>query len=144
MSGEGATSVVGDSDPGGSALAPGTARALVRGVLRQCPRCGQGRLFKRCYTLYAHCRSCGLEFETQEGNTWAFMYLSTAFLTGWFVVAMLIVRPSSLVVGRVVLAPAAVLVIVCSLPIRKGIAVALDYLISRRTDGDVDSSCDGR
>jgi uncharacterized protein (DUF983 family) len=43
------------------------ARAFVRGLLRHCPRCGSGNLFKRWTHIIDHCPRCGLIFEAEEG-----------------------------------------------------------------------------
>jgi uncharacterized protein (DUF983 family) len=46
-------------------------RALGRGLRRRCPHCGDGRLFDG----WAHrdrCSVCGLVFERNPGDTWAF------------------------------------------------------------------------
>ena len=59
------------------------------------------------------------------------MYMSTAGLTGLLVVIMFLLRPRALWIGQVLVAVAAVAVIGLSLPYRKGIAVALDYLVER-------------
>lgn len=105
---------------------------LWRGLRGRCPRCGRGRLFDRRYRLRAACDECGLPIETLGADTWALMYLSTAGLTGVVVVAMLVIRPESLLLGRAVLATAATVAIVCSVPARKGAAVSLNYFIETR------------
>jgi uncharacterized protein (DUF983 family) len=61
------------------------------------------------------------------------MYVSTAFITGTIVAMMLMIRPPSLWVGRVFIFAVAVSALLVSLPNRKGIAVALEYLVRRRT-----------
>lgn len=43
------------------------ARALFRGVTRRCPSCGQGKLFRRWFSLAERCPRCGLVFEREEG-----------------------------------------------------------------------------
>ena len=113
---------------------------LLRGLRGRCPRCGRGRLFDRRFRLHHACQNCALAFEPLGADTWALMYLSTAGLTGVVVVAMLVMRPESLVLGRAVLAAAATTVIVCSVPARKGVAVSLNYFIemrAARTDASV-------
>ena len=119
-----------------NAHAPDRAVSLLatlwRGLRGRCPRCGRGRLFDRRYRLRAACDECRLPFETLGADTWALMYLSTAGLTGVVVVAMLVIRPESLLLGRAVLATAATAAIVCSLPARKGAAVSLNYFIESR------------
>jgi hypothetical protein len=47
---------------------------------------------------------------------------------------MLVIRPESLLLGRAVLATAATVAIVCSVPARKGAAVSLNYFIESRVD----------
>jgi uncharacterized protein (DUF983 family) len=43
------------------------ARAFVRGLIRRCPRCGSGKLFKHWTHIIDHCPRCGLIFEAEEG-----------------------------------------------------------------------------
>jgi uncharacterized protein (DUF983 family) len=40
---------------------------FLRALARRCPRCGQGRLFRRWFTLTERCPRCGLRFEREEG-----------------------------------------------------------------------------
>ncbi len=119
-----------------SELRPTARVAIFRGFRRRCPACGCGRLFDAWYTTRDQCDACALDFQAHDGQTWAFMYLSTAGLTGLFVAVMLLVRPEDLFAGRLVLFVAAVLAIVASLPIRKGMAIAVEYLVSRSWDAD--------
>lgn len=105
---------------------------MKRGLARRCPRCGEGDLFAGWHRLRERCPVCGLAFERRTGDTWFFMYMSTAGLTGLFVVAMFLLRPSVIWQGQVVVCVLAVVVIVLSLPLRKGVAVALDYWLEQR------------
>lgn len=105
---------------------------LVRGIKKRCPRCGRGRLFEHWYTLVDQCGTCGLEHLHADGNTWAFMYISTAALTGSIVLAMFLFVPPSLAHGRAIVFPVALLLICGSLPYRKGVAIAIEYLVERR------------
>jgi hypothetical protein len=59
------------------------------------------------------------------------MYMSTAGLTGLLVVTMFLLHPRVLWIGQLLVCLGAVALIGFSLPYRKGIAVALDYLIER-------------
>jgi hypothetical protein len=45
---------------------------------------------------------------------------------------MLVIRPESLLLGRAVMATAATVANVCSVPARKGAAVSLNYVIESR------------
>lgn len=114
---------------------PPPLTALRRGFRQRCPRCGEGALFLGWNRLRESCPVCGLRFESHTGDTWFFMYMSTAGLTGVLVVCMFLLRPRIVWVGQIVVCAAAILVIGLTLPYRKGIAVALDYLVERRTEG---------
>lgn len=115
-----------------SRSAPSFFQALFRGFRRRCPRCGVGPLFAGWNRLHERCGVCGLAFERRSGDTWFFMYMSTAGLTGLLVVIMFVLRPRVIWIGQLLVGLVAVAVIGLSLPYRKGIAVALDYLLERR------------
>jgi len=56
------------------------------------------------------------------------MYFSTAFLTGLFIIAMLLTSPESLATGRIVVVGAALGLYLVTMPLRKAIAIAINYL----------------
>jgi uncharacterized protein (DUF983 family) len=107
---------------------PGIKTLVTRGLKRRCPRCGEGKIFAKWHEVRPDCESCGLELQAREGNCWGFMYLSTAALTGIFFITMLLYRPPSLLMGRVALFGAGLALIGITLPYRKSLALALDYL----------------
>jgi uncharacterized protein (DUF983 family) len=111
----------------------GLLRMLCRGLLRRCPKCGRGKLYSGLYRLRPACVDCGFDLERRALDTWAVVYLTTAGLTGVVVVGMLLLRPLNLLVGRFALVVIAILVIVCSLPSRKGMAIAFNYFIELRS-----------
>jgi uncharacterized protein (DUF983 family) len=47
---------------------PPRSRMLVRGLLRRCPLCGEGGLFRRWLFMRERCPRCDLEFERIEGH----------------------------------------------------------------------------
>ena len=47
-------------------------RALSRGISRRCPHCGQGLLFRGWSHHLERCSVCGLVYERNPGDTWAF------------------------------------------------------------------------
>jgi uncharacterized protein (DUF983 family) len=108
---------------------------IVRGLRRRCPRCGEGPLFHGWNRLRESCPVCGLRYEERSGDTWFFMYMTTAGLTGCLVVLMFLLRPRVVWMGQLAVLALAIVVIGLSLPYRKGVAVALDYLIERRVGG---------
>ena len=89
-------------------------------------------MFQGWNHLHERCAVCGLDIEARSGDTWFFMYMTTAGLTGVLVVLMFLIRPAVVWAGQIAVAIAAVVVIGLSLPLRKGLAVALDYLVERR------------
>lgn len=107
---------------------------LRRGAGKRCPRCGLGRLFRSWYTLHNRCAECGLLYEPAEGNSWWFMYYSTALFTGVIVVGMLLLTPDNLWLGRAVVVAAWLAMIFLSMPYRKGLAIAIDHLSERFYD----------
>jgi uncharacterized protein (DUF983 family) len=46
---------------------PGPLVVLARGLLKRCPRCGQGHLFSGWFSMLERCPRCGLAFERGEG-----------------------------------------------------------------------------
>ena len=91
-------------------------------------------MFQGWNHLHDRCSVCGLAIEARSGDTWFFMYMSTAGLTGLIVVTMFLLRPRVLWVGQVLVVIVAVAVIGLSLPLRKGVAIALDYLVTRKRE----------
>ena len=110
-----------------------------RGLRKRCPRCGDGEIFGRWHEVRPACESCGLELETRSADCWGFMYISTAVLTGFFFLVMLAYRPQSLLLGRILLFLAGLALIGLTLPYRKALALALDFL----ADPDVESEESG-
>ena len=102
---------------------------LARALRLRCPRCGEGKIFRRVltYSEHTHCPHCGLRYDP-HGESLAFMYVSTAFLTGVMVIVMLFMHPESIASGRMVVIPVALALYVSTLPVRKALAIALNYL----------------
>ena len=107
---------------------PSALKVLVRGAKMRCPRCSQDSLYQRCNVFKSHYKACGYGFEEREGNCWFFLYSTTAALTGLFIILILLWRPDDVLFGRIVLGVSSVGLIALSLPPRKGIALALEYL----------------
>jgi len=107
---------------------------LSRGLRRRCPQCGRGRIYARWYSLEKECDHCGLPIAVEDGDTWAFMYFSTAFLTGIILAAMFLLPPPTYGIGHAAIVVAALLLILGTLPLRKSLALAINYLITLRWD----------
>jgi uncharacterized protein (DUF983 family) len=48
------------------------ATAVGRGIRRRCPHCGRGRIFAGWAHHLDQCDVCGLVYERNPGDTWAF------------------------------------------------------------------------
>jgi uncharacterized protein (DUF983 family) len=46
---------------------PAWPKLLLRGLVRHCPRCGSGKLFRGWLSMKPECPRCGLHFEREEG-----------------------------------------------------------------------------
>jgi len=107
---------------------------MQRSFRKKCPCCGRGALFSGFSDLNRSCPRCQLKYEANPGDTWAFMYISTAAVTGVFLVVLLWVWPPQTWLGRSLLALAAVLTFFLTWPTRKAIAVGLNYWLATRLE----------
>ena len=98
----------------------------------QCPRCGEGPIFRHwwTYTEYLERPRCGLAYDPR-GKSLAFMYLSTAFLTGAMFIVLITMPPRNLGAYRIGLIAGALTLYGITLPFRKGLAIALNYFNTR-------------
>jgi uncharacterized protein (DUF983 family) len=75
-------------------VSPGLA--LMRGLRRRCPRCGNGGLFRGWFRMAPTCPSCGLRLEREEGaflGSLALNYgmsgvLGIVVMTVWFILTL--------------------------------------------------------
>jgi uncharacterized protein (DUF983 family) len=106
-------------------------RAFANGFRRKCPHCGEGPLLDGWATLRSRCPVCGIVYERNPGDTWAFWLIGNRVPLFVAIAAVYFgVGPQSWKQGLVIIAVFAV-VLVVSLPVRIGLVTALDYL-SRR------------
>jgi uncharacterized protein (DUF983 family) len=109
------------------------ATVLKRGLRAKCPQCGRGKIFYGWNKVVDACPLCGCELERRGGESWFFTYMSTAFLTGIIILFMLLFRMPSLFLQITVVIAAWFLMIVLTLPVRKSIGIAIDYLVDLRS-----------
>lgn len=102
---------------------------LWKGLKKRCPQCGLGKLFKNWFSLNEKCSYCNCEFQLREDDTYFFMYMSTGFLTGLFIVSMFFVVPTNIRFGKLILLLLSLLFFILTHPFRKGLAVAIDYYV---------------
>jgi uncharacterized protein (DUF983 family) len=103
------------------------ATAIWRGLGNRCPHCGEGRLFSG-WSHLERCSTCGLVFEPNPGDTWAFTIIGNRVPIAVMIVLIYLgVMRTHRVLGLVM---TAVLVVVWmwTIPNRWGAGVALHYL----------------
>jgi uncharacterized protein (DUF983 family) len=79
-----------EPDEGPRVPEAGTARVLVRGLRKRCPRCGERRIFDTFFRLKPRCPSCDLRFEREEGGFLGAMALNYVVAIGFWLVVMIV------------------------------------------------------
>jgi uncharacterized protein (DUF983 family) len=104
------------------------ATALARGLRRRCPHCGRGPLFSGWATHLERCDRCGLVFEPNSGDTWAFTILLDRIPLGLLVVLVYFsVFRTHRTIGYATFVAIALAFVVLS-PNRWGFGIAVNYL----------------
>jgi uncharacterized protein (DUF983 family) len=108
-------------------LTPATT-ALARGWQKKCPHCGQGDLFSGFATHLEKCSVCGLVYERNPGDTWAFTTIGDRLPIAAIIVVIYVglVR-RHLILGLTVIAVFGA-ALVWTAPNRWGVGIALHYL----------------
>ena len=78
--------------------------------------------------IYSDCPACGFSLITKEPDTWFFMYMSTAGMTGLFMIIFFLVSQDSIAV-RILVPAAAAFFFILTHPLRKSMAFAFDHWI---------------
>ena len=101
--------------------------ALLRGARRRCPHCGEGSLFSGWRHL-DRCRACGLVYERNPGDTWAFTIIGDRLPVAAIIAVIYFgVARSHPVAGVAIFIVVGVL-LVWTAPNRWGVGIALHYL----------------
>ena len=102
--------------------------AVKRGWRKRCPHCGKGSLFAGRWRHVERCSSCGLIFERNPGDTWAFTVIGDRLPIAAIIVVIYfgLVR-RNFALGIAVIAVLGVL-IVWTAPNRWGVGIALHYI----------------
>jgi uncharacterized protein (DUF983 family) len=113
---------------------PGWKTLVWRGWRKRCPRCGQGRLFKRYNILHDRCDVCGLKYLEEQGALFGYLFLIDRALFLFPLIVMIYFRlhvPGAawFYASFVVL----MFALFYTLPQRSGVGVALHYLRRRRS-----------
>ena len=122
----------------GDEAAPKPIGALLwRGMRQRCPHCGQGPIFRGWIKMHDRCSVCGLQYLPNQGDLLAFQMVINK---GLFIFPLIVLMYFRLYVPDVrwfyLLASVLLIVFVGTLPHRSGMALAVDYLV-RRKSGDL-------
>ncbi len=104
------------------------AGALWRGLSRRCPHCGRGPIFSGWAHHLDRCAVCGLVFERNPGDTWAFTIIGDRLPIA-IAVALIyfgVFRSSQL--WGLIAVGALTVALVLTAPNRWGAGIALHYL----------------
>jgi uncharacterized protein (DUF983 family) len=102
--------------------------ALGRGLRKRCPHCGEGAIFSGFAHHLERCRVCGLVYERNPGDTWAFTIIGDRLPIAVIIVLIYfgIARSHPVVGVAMILALGGL--IVWTAPNRWGAGIALHYL----------------
>lgn len=124
---------------------PSGARMLLRGCLRRCAVCGQGRLFRRWFTMVERCPRCGLRFERIEGHWTGDLGINTIVSFGALLLTLLVgtlttypdvpTRPLLIIALMV-----ATIVPLAFYPFSKTIWLAIDLMMRPLEPGELDAT----
>jgi uncharacterized protein (DUF983 family) len=101
---------------------------LRRGVSRRCPHCGRGPLFERWFTLFERCSACGYRYQRNYGDTWFFWIIGDRIPIAVGIAVLYFGFRASSWMTLAGFFLAMIVPLVCTMPHRMGVAIALDYL----------------
>ena len=103
--------------------------ALLRGLSKRCPHCGDGPLFAKGADLHSHCSACRLKFQRSSGDPWVFLlFIDRAVIVFPIVAAIYFGLFNSGILVFLAFAASLIGFFVITTPNRYGFCVALDYL----------------
>src|SRR6201988_1210854 len=104
------------------------ATALGRGLRKRCPHCGEGPIFSGFAHHLERCAVCGLVYERNHGDTWAFTIIGDRLPLGLLVVLVYFgIFRTYRTLGIITFAGVGLLFLWTS-PNRWGAGIALHYL----------------
>jgi uncharacterized protein (DUF983 family) len=114
----------------------GTARVLLRGLAKRCPRCGIGGIFSSWFHLRGVCPRCSLRFEREAGGYLGAMTINYGVAIGIWILVLVIglaLTVPVVPVPQLMVASVVVLVAVPLLfyPNSKAIWAAIEFLVLR-------------
>ena len=131
-------------EPPDAPAALSTRRMLARGLLRRCPLCGGGGLFRRWFTIVERCPRCAFRFERIEGHWLGALGMNTIVSFAAVMVAVvaafaLTYESGSTTLAVAVIVGVAVVVPLAFYPVSKTLWSAIDLAMRPlEPDDDVD------
>lgn len=109
---------------------------VARALARRCPRCGQGNLFKRWFSMVATCPRCDYRFEREEGFALGASVMSLVVgqivAVAFLIVSLVLTLPDPPVVRLAIMGVVVVLVTGLLIqPFTKTLWAAVDMLMHR-------------
>ena len=102
--------------------------ALARGLRRRCPRCGEGKLFRKGISTFERCSVCNLRFERDHGDTWVFTIITDRIPILLGIAALYFGFQTTNWMVATAFFAVLILPIVLTIRERQGLALALAYL----------------
>jgi uncharacterized protein (DUF983 family) len=103
--------------------------ALMRGLRRRCPRCGEGQLFLRFLKTHERCSECGLLYQRDYGDTLMFMIITDRIPILFGIAAVVFGFHPTTWPAILGFFGALAVPVLATLRERQGMALALDYLV---------------
>ena len=118
-----------DAAPLNQRLPAGLGEAMLRGIRFRCPRCGEGKLFRRFLKPVAGCTACGQDWSKQQADD--FPAYVAIFVTGHLMGPLIIaaIQDFDLSVGMTlaILMPLAIAMMIGLLQPSKGAIIAVQW-----------------
>ena len=103
-------------------------RTLLNGLRKRCPRCGEGKLFRKWITFNERCSECGLLYQRNYGDTWIFIVITDRIPLLFGIAALYFGMVSISWGGTFALFFAVATPLLLTIRERQGLALSLDYL----------------
>jgi uncharacterized protein (DUF983 family) len=105
------------------------ARALVRGLRKKCPHCGEGPLYIGWAHEIPRCPVCGLVYEKNPGDTWGWTIVGDRIPVAIGIVAIYFRFGSQIgTLPLILLFGVLIAALIWTAPNRWGVGIALHYL----------------
>ena len=122
---------------------PSVARAVLRGLVKRCPRCGSRGIFDGWFTLRVRCPRCELQFQREEGGFLGAMTINYAVAAIiWvpvLIVGFAVTSPNPPVLALTLISIAIMVVVpLLFYPNSKSIWAAVEYMVSESEGLDED------